>query len=216
MSSRPVNFWDGDTSRIPSAPLVVAPGSQNGVVSCTDEMEAQNQDPLKIWTRSLSSCFLIVSFSFFHFVCPYLVVCLFVFNNKKNSHVAPWPPVGRPSWVLQQIRHFQWTAQKGQDQPRIWPKEILPRIQMFPIFSVEVFEFFDPSGKISMKNPRLHGEISKNPSEIWTLNRSSVVFVEKKTVFPGLHKCGERHGLPGISKTDWIFSCVLVGNKVIH
>lgn len=163
-----------------------------------DEMEAKNQGPLKIWTPNRSSCFFIVSLvsSSILFVVISFFVCSF--QQQKNLHVAPWPtswpPVGpatNSSLSMDRPERTGPTSNMAEGNPAEDPN--------VPHFSVEVFEFFDPSGKISMKNPRLHGEISKNPSGIWTLNHSSV-FVEKKTVFPGLHKRGERHGLPGISQ----------------
>ena len=61
-------------------------------------------------------------------------------------------------------------------------------------------------------------KFSKDPSEHSIAAR---FFVEKKSVFPGLHKGGERDGLPGhfpesTAKPAASSAAFLVGNKVIH
>ena len=68
--------------------------------------------------------FLYSFFSFFYFVCPYLVVCLFPCRSAATS----WPPVGpatNSSLSMDRPERTGPTSNK--------PKEILPR-KMFPPF----------------------------------------------------------------------------------
>lgn len=200
MSSRPVNFWDGDTSRIPSAPLVVAPGNAAKTVSwgVVDEMEAKKQ--LAIWTPSLSYFLFLYSFFSFFYLCLSLSRSLFS-ATKKNSMSLHGPSSSCNKFVT-----FNGPPRKDRtnlEQQQRWKVrgKIACRGKMFPHFFGR--GVWPPSGKISIKNPRWHGEILQR--SIWNLNIQSPQLGfcgEKKSVFPGLHKCGERHGLPGISQNQ--------------
>ena len=94
----------------------------------------------------------------------FAIVSLFVcsFNNTK-LHVAPSPPVG-PSWSCNKFVTFNGPPRKDRtnlEQQQRWKaRGRLPAKKMFP-FKVGFLTLTENLHE----NPRLHGEISKIPSE---------------------------------------------------
>ena len=146
----------------------------------------------------LSSCF----FSFFYFVCPYLVVCLFLSTTKNKLHVAPWPTSWPTSWSCNKFVTFNGPPRKDRtnlEQQQRWKargKIACRGSKCFPHFSVEVVDPFRENlhekSTVTWRNfPKIHLNIQSPQLRC---------FCGEKSVFPGLHKGGERDGLPGISQ----------------
>lgn len=88
--------------------------------------------------------FLYSFFSFFYFVCPYLVVCLFLSTTKKNSMSLHDHQLAVPVTSCNKFVTFNGPPRKDRTNLGYGRRKSCRGSKCFPIFSVEVFEFFDP------------------------------------------------------------------------